>query len=258
MKRKNNKKEDIYVNANNLIRRFDDMSRRGTLLVGPNVTQDDLFMQIVGTIVKEIFDSKEIEKSKKDLDTSNIQNNEELYDNDKYSDIPDELKLNIKYYSERVMEYLTVFYPAVYDGRLNILIDYSNFNYKDDITEFVLKILDFISSVFNISISKDDVINCDKTSYINSIDSQIDKNSKVMFIHDINKILYAMPKPISIDIIEKLKSYLCGDENSKRHNFDTVINGFDFSLNISIVTCKDISILREYDLINLFNIIYKC
>lgn len=36
----------------NLIKEFEDMSRRGTLLTGNNVTQEDLLMQIIGTIVK--------------------------------------------------------------------------------------------------------------------------------------------------------------------------------------------------------------
>jgi hypothetical protein len=36
----------------NLIKEFEDMSRRGTLLTGNNITQEDLLMQIIGTIVK--------------------------------------------------------------------------------------------------------------------------------------------------------------------------------------------------------------
>lgn len=35
-----------------LIAAFEDMANRGTLLLGPNVTQQDLLMQIIGTIVK--------------------------------------------------------------------------------------------------------------------------------------------------------------------------------------------------------------
>lgn len=35
-----------------LITAFEDMANRGTLLLGPNVTQQDLLMQIIGTIVK--------------------------------------------------------------------------------------------------------------------------------------------------------------------------------------------------------------
>lgn len=41
------------INVADLIRRFEDMAERGTLLIGPNVTQEDLLMQIIGTIVKE-------------------------------------------------------------------------------------------------------------------------------------------------------------------------------------------------------------
>lgn len=36
----------------NLIKEFEDMSRRGVLLTGNNVTQEDLLMQIIGTIIK--------------------------------------------------------------------------------------------------------------------------------------------------------------------------------------------------------------
>lgn len=36
----------------NLIKQFEDMANRGTLLVGENITQEDLLMQIIGTIVK--------------------------------------------------------------------------------------------------------------------------------------------------------------------------------------------------------------
>lgn len=38
------------VNVNKLIDTFTDMANRGTLLTG-NVTQQDLLMQIIGTIV---------------------------------------------------------------------------------------------------------------------------------------------------------------------------------------------------------------
>lgn len=45
-----------FVNTEKLIERFDDMARRESLLVGKQVTQDDLVCQIVGTIVKEAMD----------------------------------------------------------------------------------------------------------------------------------------------------------------------------------------------------------
>lgn len=35
-----------------LISMFEDMANRGTLLTGDNVSQKDLLMQIIGTIVK--------------------------------------------------------------------------------------------------------------------------------------------------------------------------------------------------------------
>lgn len=41
------------VDAFKLIKRFHDMSERATLLTGPHVTQDDLFIQIMGTIIAE-------------------------------------------------------------------------------------------------------------------------------------------------------------------------------------------------------------
>lgn len=41
------------VNVEKLIERFADMANRGTLLIGSNVTQHDLLMQITGTIVVE-------------------------------------------------------------------------------------------------------------------------------------------------------------------------------------------------------------
>ncbi len=40
------------VDTQNLIETFRDMAHRGTLLTGGNVSQDDLCMQIEGTIVK--------------------------------------------------------------------------------------------------------------------------------------------------------------------------------------------------------------
>lgn len=45
------KKEYIKGYKKRLISRFEDMSKRETLLVGSNVTQEDLLMQLIGTIV---------------------------------------------------------------------------------------------------------------------------------------------------------------------------------------------------------------
>lgn len=42
-------KESIKIET--LIRKFEDMARRETLLAGGNVTQNDLLIQIIGTIV---------------------------------------------------------------------------------------------------------------------------------------------------------------------------------------------------------------
>lgn len=52
---KNQKKEigmKTEVNIEELIAKFEDMANRGTLLIGSKVTQEDLLMQIIGTIVK--------------------------------------------------------------------------------------------------------------------------------------------------------------------------------------------------------------
>lgn len=46
------------INVEKLIERFRDMKNRGTLLTG-NVTQEDLFIQIVGTICKEAMTEEE-------------------------------------------------------------------------------------------------------------------------------------------------------------------------------------------------------
>lgn len=40
------------INVKKLIETFEDMKNRGTLLTGSDVAQEDLFIQIVGTIVK--------------------------------------------------------------------------------------------------------------------------------------------------------------------------------------------------------------
>ena len=45
-----------FINTEKLIERFNEMARRESLLVGKQVTQDDLVCQIVGTIVKEAMD----------------------------------------------------------------------------------------------------------------------------------------------------------------------------------------------------------
>lgn len=48
------------VNVNNLIERFTDMANRETLLTGRNnISQEDLLIQIIGTIAKEAMESKE-------------------------------------------------------------------------------------------------------------------------------------------------------------------------------------------------------
>lgn len=44
------------ISAEKLINRFEDMANRGTLLCGKNVTQEDLLIQIIGTIVKVSMD----------------------------------------------------------------------------------------------------------------------------------------------------------------------------------------------------------
>lgn len=48
---------ETMISAEKLINRFEDMANRGTLLCGKNVTQEDLLMQIIGTIVKVLMDS---------------------------------------------------------------------------------------------------------------------------------------------------------------------------------------------------------
>ena len=45
-----NVKEEIKVEE--LIGKFEEMANRGRLLTGDNVTQEDLLMQIIGTIIK--------------------------------------------------------------------------------------------------------------------------------------------------------------------------------------------------------------
>ena len=40
------------ISADKLIDAFTDMANRGTLLCGKNITQEDLLIQIIGTIVK--------------------------------------------------------------------------------------------------------------------------------------------------------------------------------------------------------------
>jgi len=45
------------ISAEKLIDTFTDMANRGTLLCGKNITQEDLLMQIIGTIVKVSMDS---------------------------------------------------------------------------------------------------------------------------------------------------------------------------------------------------------
>ena len=50
------KSEDMFVNVNEIIKKFSDMADRGTLLTGENITQEDLLMQIIGTIVKSAME----------------------------------------------------------------------------------------------------------------------------------------------------------------------------------------------------------
>lgn len=48
---------ETMISAEKLINKFEDMANRGTLLCGKNVIQEDLLIQIVGTIVKVSMDS---------------------------------------------------------------------------------------------------------------------------------------------------------------------------------------------------------
>ena len=48
---------ETMISAEKLINRFEDMANRGTLLCGRNITQEDLLIQIIGTIVKVSMDS---------------------------------------------------------------------------------------------------------------------------------------------------------------------------------------------------------
>ena len=48
---------ESVISADKLIETFTDMANRGTLLCGRNVTQEDLLIQIIGTIVKVSMDS---------------------------------------------------------------------------------------------------------------------------------------------------------------------------------------------------------
>ena len=50
-------KSETMISAEKLINRFEDMANRETLLCGRNVTQEDLLIQIIGTIVKVSMDS---------------------------------------------------------------------------------------------------------------------------------------------------------------------------------------------------------
>lgn len=49
--------KENMVSADKLIETFTDMVNRGTLLCGKNITQEDLLIQIIGTIVKVSMDS---------------------------------------------------------------------------------------------------------------------------------------------------------------------------------------------------------
>ena len=46
------------ISADKLIDIFKDMANRGTLLCSKNITQEDLLIQIIGTIVKVSMDSE--------------------------------------------------------------------------------------------------------------------------------------------------------------------------------------------------------
>lgn len=45
-------KDSNMISVDKLIETFTEMANRGTLLCGKNVTQEDLLIQIIGTIVK--------------------------------------------------------------------------------------------------------------------------------------------------------------------------------------------------------------
>lgn len=47
---------ETMISAEKLINRFEDMANRGTLLCGKNIMQEDLLIQIIGTIVKVSMD----------------------------------------------------------------------------------------------------------------------------------------------------------------------------------------------------------
>ena len=51
------------VNAQKLIKKFEDMANRGTLLARGNITQEDLLIQIVGTIVAEAISEGEADET---------------------------------------------------------------------------------------------------------------------------------------------------------------------------------------------------
>lgn len=48
---------ETMISAEKLINKFTDMANRGTLLCGRNITQEDLLIQIIGTIVKVSMNS---------------------------------------------------------------------------------------------------------------------------------------------------------------------------------------------------------
>lgn len=48
---------ETMISVEKLINTFEDMANRETLLCGRNVTQEDLLIQIIGTIVKVSMDS---------------------------------------------------------------------------------------------------------------------------------------------------------------------------------------------------------
>lgn len=50
------KRETKKIDRDKLIETFSDMAKRGTLLCGEGVTQEDILNQIIGTIVKASMD----------------------------------------------------------------------------------------------------------------------------------------------------------------------------------------------------------
>lgn len=60
------------VNVENLIKKFESMAQRNTLLIGENVSQEDLLAQIIGTIVKCAMENKENETNNETKENLNL------------------------------------------------------------------------------------------------------------------------------------------------------------------------------------------